>query len=101
MTIIYSSRWGTTQVVDFTSVSVALTTAFGSQTRQVRLAANAACHVKVGDGAQTATSTSPMMHPQGGPEIITVSAGQSLAAIRASGGNLTSVDGRLTVTEIS
>ena len=99
-TYIYSSRWGTTHKVAYTSASAALATAFGAQTKQIRLAPTSACHVKIGDGAQTATSSDPLLYPVDS-QIVTVTPGQLLAVISASGGSLTSANGILLITEIT
>lgn len=93
-------RWGTTQVVDFTSASTSVANAFGGQTRAVRLYTNSACNVKIGTGPQTAASTDPLVAVNGGFDYILVTPGQRLSAITASGGSLTSANGRLWVTEI-
>ena len=97
----YASRFATsTNVIAYTSVSVA-GTSVGPQTYQVRLVANSACHVKIGDGAQTATSSSPFL-PANSAEYVTVTPGQSVAAIRAvSNGLVTATDGTLWVTEVT
>jgi hypothetical protein len=91
-----------TQALDFTSVS-ASTTAFTSQTYLVRLAANAPVHYHVYGGSgssSTATSADPLL-PAQVFEIIGVAPGQRVSAIKASGGNITSADGRMTITELS
>ena len=45
-----------TQTIAYTVASAAAANPFGSETYLVRLAANSACHVRIGDGAQTATT---------------------------------------------
>lgn len=93
-------RWGVTQKVSFTSASAAMTTAFGSQTRQIYLAPNSHCHVKIADTTTpTATSNDPLIYATKG-RVVNVGPGQGLAAIRASGGTLSSADGILMVTEL-
>lgn len=100
-TYIYSSRWGTTQKVSYTSASAAMTTAFGAATRQVRLAPTSACHVNIADTTTpVATSNHPLIYPVDAV-IVNVTPGQGLAVIRASGGSLTSANGDLIVTEIA
>ncbi len=94
-----SGPLGTTISVAFTSSSVANSTGFSSFTHQVRLAATAPCHYSIGDGAQTATATGAFL-PNTVVEYVTVSPSQTIAAIRSSGGVLTSADGTLYVTEI-
>jgi hypothetical protein len=96
-----ASRLGTTQTVAFTASSAAATNPFGSQTRQVRLVADSACCYSIGDGAQTATTSSPFL-PANWVEYVMVNAGQSIAAIRAStDGLVTATSGTLWVTEIA
>jgi hypothetical protein len=96
-----SGRFGTTQTVAYTAASAAAATAFGAQTYQIRVVANSACHIKIGDGAQTATAGDPFL-PAGSAEYVTVSPGQRIAAIRAAtGGLITATDGTLWVTELA
>lgn len=93
-----ASRGGTTQTIAYDS-STAITNAFGAQTYQVRLAANSACHYKIGDGAQTATTSDPFL-PANVIEYVAVSPGQSISAIKAAtNGLVTATAGTLTVTE--
>ena len=95
-----SLRVGTTQVIAYDS-STAITNAFGSQTFQIRLVANSACHFKIGDGAQTATTSDPFL-PANRPEYITVTPGQRISAIKAAtNGLVTATAGSLWVTEIA
>lgn len=95
-----SSRIGTTQTIAYDG-SAAITNAFGSQTYQVRLAANSACHYKIGDGAQTATTSDPFL-PANTVEYVTVAPGQRMAAIKAAtGGLVTATAGTLWVTELT
>jgi hypothetical protein len=97
----HSSRNATTQAVAYTGSSAAIGSPFGSETFQVRLAANSACHYKIGDGAQTATTADPFL-PANFEEYVTVAPGQSLAAIRAaSNGLVTATSGTLWVTELT
>lgn len=93
-------RWGTVQTVTCTTVSTAITNAFGSQTYAVRLVANTACHVAIGDGAQTASTTNAFL-PANWVEYVTVTRGQRLSAIQAStNGLVTATAGTLIVTEL-
>jgi hypothetical protein len=95
-----SSRTGTTQVIAFDG-SVGATNKFGSATYQLRLAANAACCYRIGDGAQTATLADVFL-PANTVEFVTVSPGQNIAAIKAaSNGLVTATAGTLWVTEVS
>jgi hypothetical protein len=89
------------QALDVTSVS-ASTAAFGAQTYLVRLAANTPIHYRVFSGtgvSSTCTSSDPML-PAQTFEIIGVAPGEKLSAIKASGGTITSADGRMTITEL-
>lgn len=97
----HSSRNATTQAVAYTGTSAGAASPFGTETYQVRLAANSACHYKIGDGAQTATTADPFL-PANVEEYVTVSPGQSIAAIRAaSNGLVTATSGTLWVTELT
>ena len=96
----HASRLGTTQTIAYDS-STAVSNAFGAQTYQVRVAANSACHIKIGDGAQTATTADPYL-PAHWPEYITVTPGQRIAAIKAATDGLDiATAGTLWVTELS
>ena len=95
-----SGRQGVTQTIAYTGGSVSATSAFGTQTRQVRLVADSACNFAIGDGTQTATTANPYL-PANWYEYVTVSPGQKIAAIRAStDGNNTAANGTLWVTEM-
>ena len=95
-----SSRQGTTQTIAFTGSSVAITNAFGSQTRQIRIVCNSPCNYKIGDGAQTATAADPFL-PASWYEYVTVSPGQRISAIRAAtDGLVTATSGTFWVTEM-
>lgn len=95
-----SSRNSTTQTIAFDG-SVAITNAFGAQTYQLRLAANSACHYKIGDGAQTATTSDEFL-PANVIEYVTVTPGQRISAIKAAtNGLVTATAGTLTVTELT
>lgn len=95
-----ASRIATTQTIAF-NVSTAIANKFGSETYQVRLAANSACCYRIGDGAQTAT-TADVFLPANTVEHVTVNPGQSISAIAAAtNGLVTSTAGTLWVTEMS
>lgn len=95
-----SSRPGTTQTIAYDG-SVAISNAFGAETYQIRLAANSACHYKIGDGAQTAAATDPFL-PANVIEYLIVSPGQRISAIKApTNGLVTATAGTLTVTEMT
>ena len=55
-----ASRLSVTQTIAY-DASTAIANAFGGQTYQVRLVANSACHIRIGDGAQTATVADPFL----------------------------------------
>ena len=100
-----SSRNGTTQILNIGSTlasatSVSAGAAFGSQTYQLRLFSDTAANYAVGDGTQTASTTSPYL-PANFVEYVTCSPGQTIAAIRAvSDGGVTATNGTLCITEM-
>jgi hypothetical protein len=96
-----ASRLGATQAVAYTGSSAQATNPFGAETFQVRVVANSACHVRIGDGDQTATTGDPLVAANI-PEYFTVTPGQKIAAIRAAtDGLVTATSGTLWVTELS
>ncbi len=93
-------RTGTCQQIAYDSTT-AITNAFGTQTYYVRLVANSACHYKIGDGGQTAATTDPFL-PANWVEIVKVTPGQRMAAVKAAtNGLVTATAGTLSVTELS
>lgn len=90
------------QTIAYTSSSVAASSTFSAQTYQIRLAATSACHYRISDGgsAAAADNTSEFL-PANTIEYVRVNPGQSIAAIRASGGLLSATDGTLWVTELT
>jgi hypothetical protein len=68
---------GTTQVISFGPVSFAIANALSKNTIIIRLVATAPCHVAIGTGTPTATSTS-MYLPAGVPEYFSVNGFQTL-----------------------
>src|ERR1700733_9543753 len=73
---------------------------FGAQTRQIRIVANTACNVQIGDGAATATAGSPFL-PANAVEYVMVTPGEYIAAIEAATNALvTATAGTLWVTEL-
>ena len=97
-----AAAYGTTQTIAYDG-TVAATNPFGSQTRQVRLVSNSACHFHVyeADGTATATTSDPFL-PANLPEFITVSPGQKISAIKAAtNGLVTATAGTLWVTEVA
>jgi len=85
-------RFGTTQVTAFTT-NTAVPNAFGAQTYRVRLAATAACFIRIGDGVQTATVADVLL-PAGVVDYVTVTPGQRISAVQQTAG------GSLCVTEM-
>jgi hypothetical protein len=95
-----ASRVAATQTIAFDS-SAAITTKFGSETYQIRLAADSACCYRIGDGPQTATVADVFL-PANTVEYVTVNPGQSISAIKAAtNGLITATAGTLWVTELS
>ena len=95
-----SSRAGATQTIAF-DTSAAIANAFGPETFQLRLVANAACCFRIGDGAQTATITDTFL-PANVIDYVIVSPGQRISAVKAaSNGLVTATAGTLWVTEMS
>ena len=84
----------TTQIASYDG-SVAVSNAFGAQVNVVRLIATTACHV-VFAASPTAT-TNDMYLAAGREEYFTVTGGQKVAAIKASGSSA----GLLNVTEMT
>ena len=96
----HASRAGVTQTIAFDS-STAVTNAFGPQTYQLRLVANAACCFKIGDGVQTATNADSFL-PANTIQYVVVNPGQRISAIKAAtNGLVTATAGTLWVTEMS
>ena len=96
-----ASALGTTQTVAY-DATVAITNAFGAQTRMVRLVANSACHYHIYEAAGTATATAadPLL-PALWVEYVIVSPGQKISAIKAAtAGSITAAAGTLWVTEV-
>lgn len=94
-----SARNVNTQAVAYTGTAAA-STAFASQTRQIRIVANSACHYSVG-GAPVAVVTDAFL-PANWVEYITVNPGEKISAIQAAtAGLITATAGSLWVTELS
>ncbi|MGY4159027.1 hypothetical protein ACVINW_004869 [Bradyrhizobium sp. USDA 4461] len=95
-----ASRIGVTQTIAYDS-SVGTANAFGAETYQLRLVANSACCYRIGDGAQTATTTDAFL-PANVVEYVIVSPGQRIAAIKAAtNGLVTATAGTLWIAEMS
>lgn len=79
-----SSNLGITNNVSVATTSTAsASSAFGSQTYQVRIAAPAACFYKVGDGTPTAATTDAYL-PANVIEYVKVHPGQKVSVFSAT-----------------
>jgi hypothetical protein len=79
-----SSRLGTVNNVSVATTSTsAASSAFGTQTYQIRVAASAACFIKIGDQTPTAAATDAYL-PANTVEYIKVVPGQKIAAFSAT-----------------
>lgn len=95
-----TSRNGTNQAIAYTTAASSPSTAFGTQTRQVRIVSTSACHYVI-SGSPTATTSDPLL-PASWVEYRTVTPGQKISAIRAgTGGLITATDGTIHVTEMT
>ena len=80
-------RPGTTQTVAYTGTAGTISTAVGSQTRQVRVMVTTAAFISIGGTPTATTSDMPMVANL--PEIIAINPGEKVSAIQsAAGGNL-------------
>lgn len=96
-----TSRNSTCQQVAYTGTATATTSAFGSQTRQIRVVANSACHILVSQAGTLAATTDPFL-PALWVEYLTVNPGEKISAIKAAtNGLVTTTDGTLSVTELT
>lgn len=99
-----ASRNGTTQAVPYTGTAATITSAFGSETWQVRLCANSACHYVISEAASVtvATVTNGALLPANWVEYVAITPGQKISVIRAAtDGLVTATSGTLLVTELS
>jgi len=88
------------QAVPYTASSAQATNPFGPQTFHIRVVANSDCHVKVGIGSVTAT-TSDLFLPASVVDYLMVTPGETIAAIEAAtNGLVTATAGTLNVTEL-
>lgn len=97
-----SSRVGTTQTIAYSTTATA-TNPFGSETYQVRLCSNSACHFHIYSTGETAAATTadPLL-PANWEGYYMVTPGQKISAIQAAtGGLVTGTAGTLWVTELS
>ena len=98
MSFNYGLRPTKTQKISSSGSSSAVANVFGTQTEYVRIATTHSCHYVIGGNASsapTATTSDAYLHA-GDYEIIKVSPGEKIAAIRN-----TSTSGDLFVTEMS
>jgi hypothetical protein len=82
-------RLGTGENVT-TSGTSAASTAFPSQTYEIRVAVTEATYVRVGDGTPTAVAGDTLMHA-GATEYFRVSPGQKIAGLQVSTGGIMNV----------
>lgn len=97
-----SYRIGITQAIAY-DATVPIANAFGEQTRQIRIMSNSACHFHIYEsgGTATATTADPPL-PANFFEIVTVTPGQKISAIKAAtNGLVTATAGTLWVTELA
>jgi hypothetical protein len=88
------------QTVPYTASSAQAASPFGPQTFQIRIVANSDCHVKVGTGSLTAT-TSDLFLPASVVDYLMVTPGETIAVIEAAtNGLVTATAGTLNVTEL-
>src|SRR5712691_3683846 len=88
------------QTVPYTASSAQAASPFGPQTFQIRVVASSDCHVKVGTGSLTAT-TSDLFLPAHLVDYFMVTPGERIAAVQAAtDGLVTATPGTLNVTEL-
>ena len=79
-----SSKNGTVNNVAVATTSTAVaSSAFGSQTYQIRIAAISSCSYKVGDGTPTAATTDALL-PANWVEYVKVTPGQKVSVFSAA-----------------
>ena len=99
-----ASRQGAVQTVAYTGTAATITNAFGSETFQLRLVSNSACHYLVSEAANViaATVSNGSYLPAGWVEYLIVQPGQKLSVIQAAtNGLVTATAGTLNCTELS
>lgn len=95
-----ADRLGLTQTIAYDG-NTAITNAFAPETYKVRVVSNSACNIRIGDGAQTASTADPFL-PANWIDTYTVSPGQRISAIKAAtNGLVTATAGTLWITELS
>lgn len=98
---VQSARNSTAQQLAYTGSSSSASTAFGAQTRQIRIVATSACHYAIGSAITAAATTDPFL-PANWIEYVTVNPGEKIAAIRAgTDGLITATSGTLHVAELT
>jgi len=96
-----TARNSTCQQVAYTGTAGVTTNAFDTQTRQVRVVANSACHILVSKAGTLAATTDPFL-PALWIEYLTVNGAEKISAIQAStNGLVTATAGTLSVTELT
>ena len=97
------ARNSTIQTIAYTGTSAVATNPFGAQTYAVKLQATSACCYIIGQGAQTAAdNNTSVLLPANWIDIVQVTPGQSIAAIRkGTDGLITATSGTLWVTELT
>ncbi|MCC6779770.1 MAG: hypothetical protein IT537_24580 [Hyphomicrobiales bacterium] len=88
-----SGRLGAAQNIA-TSTTSAASAAFAANTYQIRVCADVATRIRIGDGTPTAVAADTLV-PASLPEYFTVTPGQKIAAILGTG------TGNLSVTEMA
>lgn len=95
-----AARNGVSQAVAYTGTAAAVTNAFGSQTRMIRIVANSACHYAIA-GTPVAVVTDAFL-PANWVEYVNVNPGEKISAIQAAtAGLVTATAGSLWVTELT
>lgn len=95
-----SSRCGATQSLAY-STSVT-SSAFGTETYQIRLSSTSACYYKIVEAAGGAAAATDVFLPNNWVEYVNVTPGQKVSVIQApTNGLVTGTAGTLSVTEMS
>lgn len=94
-----ASRNGTTQTATYTGTAGVISNAFGTQTRQIRVVANSACHILISQAGTAATTGDPFL-PASWIDYYNVNPGEKLSVIQAAtNGLVTATAGTIWVTE--
>jgi len=82
--------------------TAANSSAFGSQTRLIRLCASSACYIKIGEAGVTAVDKTDVLLPASWVDYFVVTPQQQVSVVRAgTDGLLTATSGSLSVIEMS